>query len=157
MTTDQQWQLNESLSYELSPRSSGVGGLLILLQMLLVNVKPVTSQPICDLRTLENYIKSAVDEENIMNDSCQFPEDVVVPEPGMNMEWRKLQTSQKKAEVHHGLTLLINAVPKITGFISECHLQLSLQKFSSKARTMKNILERVINLKSLKIKEFRNC
>ncbi|XP_068129960.1 erythropoietin isoform X2 [Hyperolius riggenbachi] len=125
----------------------GVTDLLILLQMLLVNVKLVTPQPMCDRRVLNNYITAATDEDNVMNVACDFPEDVILPEPSMNMEWRKLQISQQRAEVQQGITLFINTVPTVTKFLSDCHLQLSLQKFSSRAQTMKNILDR-INVKA---------
>ncbi|XP_077329993.1 erythropoietin [Lithobates pipiens] len=120
----------------------GVTGLLILLQMLLVNVKLVTPQPVCDRKVLDSYIRTAVDEAKVMNVPCQFPEDVILPEPSMNAEWRKLQISQQRDEVQEGLSLLISAAPKITKFISECKLEISLQNFPSRVRTMKNILDR---------------
>ncbi|XP_072255332.1 erythropoietin isoform X2 [Pyxicephalus adspersus] len=111
--------------------------------MLLVNVKLVTAQPVCDRQVLDSYIRTAVDEDKVMNVPCHFPEDVILPEPSMNAEWRKLQISQQRDEVQRGLSLLISAATKVTDFISECKLELSLQKFSSKAQTMKNILDRV--------------
>ncbi|XP_018426877.1 PREDICTED: erythropoietin [Nanorana parkeri] len=120
-----------------------LSGLLILLQMLLVNVKLVTPQPVCDRQFLDSFIRTAVDEDKVMNVPCVFPEDVIIPEPSINAEWRKLQISQQRDEVQQGLSLLMTAVPKVTKFISECKLELSLQKFSSKVRTLKNILDRV--------------
>ncbi|CAI9567615.1 unnamed protein product [Staurois parvus] len=62
----------------------------------------------------------------------------------MNAAWRKLQMSQQRDEVLEGLSLLLSAAPKITKFISECQLELPLQKYSSKVRTMKNILDRAV-------------
>lgn len=41
-------------------------GLLILLQMLLVNVKLVTPQRVCDRKVLDSYIRTAVDEDKVM-------------------------------------------------------------------------------------------
>ncbi|XP_075062271.1 erythropoietin [Mixophyes fleayi] len=120
----------------------GVTGLLILLQMLLVNVRLVTASPTaCDI--VDQFIRSAIEQEKVMKVLCPFPEDITVPDPSMNAEWRKLQISEQEVEVQQGLTLILNSVPKVMAFISECRLEWSPQKFSSDVRTLNNILERV--------------
>ncbi|XP_056425938.1 erythropoietin-like [Hyla sarda] len=121
----------------------GVTGLLILLQMLLINVKLVTSLPFCDKSVLDYYIRSIADQEKAMNVPCQFSENVTLPQPNLNAEWRRLQTSQQEADILHGFTLLLDSVPKVTTFVSQCKLELSLQRFSSNIRTLTNILQRV--------------
>ncbi|KAG9467814.1 hypothetical protein GDO78_014247 [Eleutherodactylus coqui] len=121
----------------------GVTGLLILLQMLLIDVWPVTSVPFCDQTFLDHYIRSIIKEDKEMNVSCQFSRNVTVPQPSLNAEWRALQTSRQEAEIRHGFTLLLNSVPEVTTFISQCKLNVPLQRFSSNIRTMGNILQQV--------------
>ncbi|KAM3924059.1 erythropoietin-like [Leptodactylus fuscus] len=118
-------------------------GLLILLQMLLINVRLVTSLPFCDKSVLDHYIKTIIDQEKAMNTPCQFSENVTLPQPSLNAEWRRLQTSQQEIEIQHGFTLFLDSVPKVTTFFSQCKLDVSLQRFSSNIRTMTNILQRV--------------
>ncbi|XP_066446213.1 uncharacterized protein [Eleutherodactylus coqui] len=96
----------------------GVTGLLILLQMLLIDVWPVTSVPFCDQTFLDHYIRSIIKEDKEM-------------------------TSRQEAEIRHGFTLLLNSVPEVTTFISQCKLNVPLQRFSSNIRTMGNILQQV--------------
>ncbi|XP_069804913.1 erythropoietin-like isoform X2 [Dendropsophus ebraccatus] len=112
--------------------------------MLLINVRLATSLPLpCDKSILDTYIRSIIDQEKAMNVPCQFSENVTLPQPNLNAEWRRLQTSQQEADIQRGFTLLLDSVPKVTTFISQCKLEVSLQKFSSNVRTLTNILQKV--------------
>ncbi|XP_075703531.1 erythropoietin isoform X2 [Rhinoderma darwinii] len=111
--------------------------------MLLIDVRIVTSLPFCDKSVLDRYIRFATDQEKAMDVPCQFSENVTLPQPSLNAEWRSLQTSQQEAEIQRGFTLLLDSVPKVAAFVSQCKLEVSLQKFSSNIRTMNNILQRV--------------
>lgn len=122
---------------------SSLPGLLILLQMLLIDVTLVTSLPFCDKSVLDHYIRSVTEQEKAMNVPCPFSENVTLPQPSLNAEWRRLQTSQQEAEILQGFTLLLDSVPKVTTFVSQCKVEVSLQRFSSNVRTMTNILRRV--------------
>ncbi|CAN2390586.1 hypothetical protein PRIEUP_LOCUS623 [Pristimantis euphronides] len=111
--------------------------------MLLIDVRFVTSVPFCDKTVLDHFIRSIIDQEKAMDVPCPFSGNVTVPQPSLNAEWRALQTSQQEAEIRHGFTLLLNSVPKVTTFVLQCKLEVSLQKFSSNIRTLTNILQRV--------------
>ncbi|XP_072000799.1 erythropoietin-like isoform X2 [Engystomops pustulosus] len=121
----------------------GVTGLLILLQMLLIDVRLVTSLPFCDKSVLDHFIKSITEQQKAMNAPCLFSENITLPQPSLNAEWTRLQTSQQEAEIHRGFQLFLDSVPKVTTFVSRCKLEVSLQRFSSNIRTMTNILKRV--------------
>ncbi|KAM4037687.1 erythropoietin [Anomaloglossus baeobatrachus] len=121
----------------------GVTGLLILLQMLLIDVRLVTSLAICDRSILDHYIRTVIDQEKAMNVPCQFSENVTLPQPSLTAEWSRLQTSQQEAEIQNGFTLFLDSVPKVTTFISQCKTDVSLQRFSSNIKTMTNIQQRV--------------
>ncbi|XP_077116841.1 erythropoietin-like [Ranitomeya variabilis] len=120
----------------------GVTGLLILLQMLLIDVRLVTCLPFCDRSVLDHYIRTVIDQEKAMNVPCPFSENVTLPQPSLTAEWSRLQTSQQEAEIQRGFTLLLDSAPKVTMFISQCRINLSLQRFSSNVRTMANFLQR---------------